>query len=78
MHYRRISAGWLSDDMARALAALCPPLEATDVLQAADELSVHARSSRVVVVDSMLRPDVDPMNLRMVLEALHALHDLAR
>src|SRR5260221_414033 len=30
----RISAAWLSSDMALALAAMCPPLDTTDVEQA--------------------------------------------
>jgi hypothetical protein len=76
MRTRRISASWLSDDMAHALAAMCPPLETVDVLRAADKLSQHAEAPEVVVVDRMLQPDVDPVNLRKVIEALHALHDL--
>ena len=77
MRRQRLSASWLSDDMARALAAMCPPLETVDVLRAADKLSQHASSPEVMVVDRMLQPDVDPVNLRKVIEALHALHDLA-
>ena len=73
---RRISASWLSDDMAHALAAMCPPLQAADVLRAADKLSEHAATHEVVVVDGMFRADVDRVNLRNVIEALHALHDL--
>ena len=73
---RRISASWLSDDMAHALAALCPPLETADVLRAADTLSEHATPHEVVVVDGMFRSDVDRVNLRNVIEALRALHDL--
>ena len=73
---RRISASWLSDDMAHALAALCPPLETADVLRAADTLSEHATAHEVVVVDGMFRSDVDRVNLRNVIEALRALHDL--
>jgi hypothetical protein len=76
MRTRRISASWLSDDMAHALAAMCPPLETVDVLRTADKLSQHAEAPQVVVVDCMLQPDVDPVNLRKVIEALHALHDL--
>jgi hypothetical protein len=72
----RISATWLSDDMAHALAAMCPPLQTADVLHAADRLSQHAAAPQVVVIDHMLQPDVDPVNLRTVIEALHALHDL--
>jgi hypothetical protein len=62
--------------MAYALAAMCPPLQTVDVLRAADKLSEHAAAPEVVVVDRMLQSDVDPVNLRKVIEALHALHDL--
>ena len=73
----RISATWLSDEMAHALAAMCPPLRTADVLRAADKLTEHAEAPEVVVVDAMFRSDVDRVSLRNVLEALHALHDLA-
>jgi hypothetical protein len=72
----RLSATWLSDDMARALAAMCPPLQAADVLRAADRLSEPASTATLVVVDAMFRPDLDRVNLRNVIAALHALHDL--
>ena len=73
---RRISASWISDDMAHALAAMCPPLRAADVLRAADKLTEHATAPEVVVVDDMFRSEVDRANLRNVIEALRALHDL--
>jgi hypothetical protein len=76
MRGSRISESWLSDDMAHALAAMCPPLRTADVLRAADKLSQHAASPQVVVVDQMLQSDADPVNLRKVIEALHALHDV--
>jgi hypothetical protein len=76
MRGRRISASWLSDDMAHALAAMCPPLQTADVLQAADKLSDHAATPEVVVVDSLFRSDVDRVNLRNLIAALHVLHDL--
>jgi hypothetical protein len=76
MRNQRISASWLSDDMAHALAAMCPPLETVDVLRAADQLSQHAATPEVIVVDRMFRADVDRVNLRNVIEALRALHDL--
>ena len=76
MSSRRISAGWLSDEMAHARAALCPPLQIADVLRAADKLSEHAATHEVVVVDGMFRSDLDPVNLRNVIETLRALHDL--
>ena len=64
--------------MAHALAAMCPPLEIADVFRAADKLSQHAASPQVVVVDRMLQPDVDPVSVRTVIEALRALYDLGR
>jgi hypothetical protein len=76
MSDRRSSASWLSEDMACALAAMCPPLRTVDVLRAADKLSEHADAREIVVVDSMFRPGVDRVNLRNLLEALRALHDM--
>jgi hypothetical protein len=76
MRSRRISATWLSDDMACALAAMCPPLRPADVLRAADRLSEHEVSPEMIVVDGMFRPDVEPVHVRRVIAALHALHDL--
>ena len=77
MGTRRISASWLSDDMAHALAAMCPPLQTADVLRAADKLTEHAEAPEVIVVDPMFRSDVDRVRVRNVVEALHALHDMA-
>jgi hypothetical protein len=74
---RRISASWLSDEMARALAAMCPPLQTADVLRAADKLTEHAEAPEVVVVDAMFRSDADRVSVRNVVEAMHALHDMA-
>jgi hypothetical protein len=71
-----MSASWLSDEMAQALAAMCPPLEIADVLRAADKLSEHAATPEVVVVAGMFRSEVDRVNLRNLVEALRALHDL--
>jgi hypothetical protein len=62
--------------MAHALAAMCPPLQTADVLRAADKLSEHAATPEIFVVDGMLRSDVDRVQLRNIIEALHALHDL--
>lgn len=76
MSTARISASWLSDDMAYALAAMCPPLQTTDVLRAADRLSEHAVAPEIVVVDGMFRSDVDRVSLRNVIEALRVLYDL--
>jgi hypothetical protein len=72
----RSSASWLSDDMAQALAAVCPPLAATDVLRAADKLSEYPHIPELVVVDALFRSDVDRTNLGNLIKALHALHDL--
>jgi hypothetical protein len=74
---RRVSASWLSDDMAHALAAMCPPMQTAEVLRAADKLSKHPATSEVVVVDRLFRYDVDRVNLRNVIAALHALHHLS-
>ena len=62
--------------MAHALAAMCPPLQTADVLQAADKLTEHTEAPEVVVLDHMFRSDVDRVNLRNVIRVLHALHDL--
>ena len=74
MRTRRISACWLSDDMARALAASCPPLQTADVLWAADKLSQPAAPADVLGIDCMFRSGMDPVRLQNVIEALHALH----
>ena len=76
MCHRRISGSWLTDDMALALAAMCPPLQIADVLRAADRLSEHVAAPEVVVVDGLFRSDVDRVNLRNVIAALQVLHDL--
>jgi hypothetical protein len=76
MATRRTSASWLSDDMAQALAATCPPLETADVLRAADSLSDHAATPGLIVVDGMFRSDVDRVNLRNLIEMLQVLHGL--
>jgi hypothetical protein len=72
---RRISATWLRHDMAHALAAACPPLRISDVLRLADLLTVHAAPD-TLTLDRMCRSDLDRVNLRNVIEALHALHDI--
>ena len=76
MSGRRLSASWLSEEMAHALAAMCPPLQVEDVLRAADKLSQHAATPEVVVADCMFRSDVNRVNLLNVFEVLHALHDM--
>ncbi|MDQ3810902.1 MAG: hypothetical protein M3336_11480 [Chloroflexota bacterium] len=70
-----MSANWLSEDMAHALAALCPPLQTADVLNAADTLTAHVAWPHVVVIEHMFGRDVDPVCLRNIIEALHVLYD---
>ena len=72
---QRTSASWLSDDMALALAAMCPPLQTTDVLLAADTLTEYLVWPHAVVIERMFRPNVDPVCLRNVIEVLRALYD---
>jgi hypothetical protein len=52
MSHSRLSSPWLSDDVAHALAAMCPPLKTTDVAQAADKLT--ARNKATYVTDYLL------------------------
>jgi hypothetical protein len=74
MRNSRPSATWLSDEMAHALAAMWPPLAATDVMRAADELTSHPGPTRAV----RLLPDDggDEQIEQGVVEALRALQDL--
>jgi hypothetical protein len=75
MRNSRISATWLSDEMAHALAAMWPPLDAADVMRAADELTSHptpTSSVRLLRNDDSNQVIIEPG----VLEALRALHDL--
>lgn len=62
---------WLSDDMARALAATCPPLEHADIVRAADELAI-ARDPAQVTTD-LFRRSYDLIAARQIAEALLAL-----
>jgi hypothetical protein len=59
--------------MARALAAMCPPLDTTDVTQAAYMLTPHLGASHVI--DRLLRRGVDLLEARQVVAALGALRD---
>jgi hypothetical protein len=59
--------------MARALAAMSPPLSTTDVLEAADTLT--ADLAPAPAVDQLLRHGADLMTVRRVIEALRALRD---
>jgi hypothetical protein len=70
----RLPPAWLSDDMARALAAMSPPLRTQDVVQAANELTLHATPTHVI--RRLLERGADLMDTRMVVEALRALRDL--
>jgi hypothetical protein len=76
MRNSRISATWLSDEMAHALAAMWPPLAATDVMRAADELTSEAIPSKAVRLLRHDEADVDQRIERGMVEALRALHDL--
>lgn len=73
MRNSRISASWLSDEMAHALAAMWPPLAATDVMRAADELTTHPTPSRSI---RLVRADGEHEIEPGVVEALWALHDI--
>ena len=67
--------GWLGEDMARALAALAPPLQTSDVLRVAKTLSECGGTAEDVDVAALFRSDVDRVTLRNVLEALQVLYE---
>jgi hypothetical protein len=69
----RNSSLWLSNDMAHALAAACPPLKTMDVAEAAAKLT--GRRSATSVIEHLLRQGGDLKNVRQVVEALRALRD---
>ena len=69
----RISATWLSDEMAYALAAMWPPLDATDVMRAADELTSRPAPAPGI---HLVRKEDDHKIEPGVVEALRALQDL--
>ena len=73
MRNSRISATWLSDEMAHALAAMWPPLDATDVMRAADELTSQPTPGIHLLNAG---DNVDQGIQQGVVEALRALHDL--
>jgi hypothetical protein len=75
MRSSRTSLPWLSDQMARALAAMSPPLRRRDVFQAADELTANTKASDVI--RHLLPRGADLMQVRQVVEALRALRDTA-
>jgi hypothetical protein len=70
----RNSSAWLSNDMAHALAAACPPLKTTDVAEAADKLT--GRMSSTSVIEHLRRHGGDLKNAQQVVEALRALRDV--
>jgi len=74
MRSSRRSLPWLSDHMARALAAMSPPLRKKDVFQAADELT--ANTEPINVIRHLLPRGADLMQVRNVVEALCALRDV--
>jgi len=59
--------------MARALAAMSPPLSVTDVLEAADTL--NGDLAPAPAIGQLLRHGADLMTVRRVIEALRALRD---
>ena len=59
--------------MAHALTTMFPPLETTDVVQAADTLAAGSSATRVV--DHLLRQGADVLQARQIVEALDALRD---
>jgi len=75
MHSSRRSLPWLSDHMARALAAMSPPLKKKHVFQAADELT--SNTDTINVIRHLLPSGADLMQVRKVVEALRALRDIA-
>jgi len=75
MRSSRSSLPWLSDHMARALAAMSPPLRKKDVFQAADELTANTKP--IQVIRHLLPRGADLMQARTVVEALRALRDIA-
>ncbi len=75
MRPSRKSLPWLSDHMARALAAMSPPLRKRDVFQAADELTANTETTQVI--RHLLPRGADLMQVRKVVEALRALRDIA-
>jgi hypothetical protein len=75
MRKPKISSAWLSAEMAHALAAVCPPLKTADVVQAADSLTAHAKSTRVI--GHLLLHAADLMPGAKGCQALLALRGLA-
>ena len=74
MSIPRRSPAWLSDDMARALAAMSPPLRARDVVQAANTLAAYSHPTPVL--RQLLDRGPDLMKVRTIVETLGVLRDL--
>jgi hypothetical protein len=73
MRSSRSSLPWLSDHMARALAAMYPPLKKRDVFLAADKLTDNAETADIT--SDLLPCGADLMQVRSVIEALRVLRD---
>jgi hypothetical protein len=71
----QLSPSWLSDGMAQALAAMCPPLTRADVSHAAHQLA--ARVGPASLLNAFLRHGAEVMSALQVVEALSALRDTA-
>jgi hypothetical protein len=69
----RNSSVWLSNDMAHALAAACPPLKTVDVAEAAAKLTGDTSSASIIA--HLLWQGGDLKNAQQVVEALRALRD---
>ena len=69
----RCSASWLSEDMAAALAATCPPLEVDAVVRAANELVL--RTDPAEIATRLLLQGAGLLSARRIVEALRALQD---
>jgi hypothetical protein len=69
------SVSWLSNDMAIALAAMWPPLRATDVRRAADQFDKSDVALDRVANGDFTRSAVERINMRNLVEALRALRD---
>jgi hypothetical protein len=63
----RNSSVWLSNDMAHALAAPCPPLKTMDAAEAAAKLTGH--TSATTVIEHLLRHGGGLQNAQQVVEA---------
>jgi hypothetical protein len=75
MRILRNSASWLSDDMAVALAAMCPPMQQADVRHAADQLEKSDVAPDCLTNGGAARSDADWINRRNLVETLRALRD---